>query len=383
MARRVKYDWFYDQSNDVYGDDATVNWELRGYDGHDKLFGNDGNDLLLGGAGNDKLWGDRGDDILRGGEGNDTLYIDRGNNTYDGGSGIDYVDFSRVTTFNAGGWWSHEIEASNVGFSVDIRTGETRAQVSTINGPSAGYTDFWGTNTFENIQTLIMTPHDDVVRDNNAGHTHMLGSGDDLIEGRGGADQIYGQGGSDTASYEGSASGVIVSLFEHDGHGGDAEGDLLFQVENLRGSGHRDRLTGDDEANRIDGGGGDDTILGGLRADTLIGGAGDDSFQFQASSESTVGLSGRDTILDFQRGSDHVWLDFDARTGTPTDDMFSFVGSRAFSGSAGELRSVAVEDSAGILFNRVEGDTNGDARADFAMAVYTNGAALTSGDFFL
>ena len=210
MARRVKYDWFYDQSNDVYGDDATVNWELRGYDGNDKLFGNDGNDLLKGGDGNDKLWGGRGDDIIEGGAGNDTLFIDRGNNSYDGGSGSDVVDFSRVTTFNAGGWWSHKIEDSNVGFSVDLCTGETRSQVSTLDGPSAGYTDFWGTNTFENVQALYMTPHDDVVRDNNAGHLHMLGEGDDFIEGRGGADQIYGEGGSDTASYEGSASGVIV-----------------------------------------------------------------------------------------------------------------------------------------------------------------------------
>jgi Ca2+-binding RTX toxin-like protein len=384
MARRVKYEWFfYDDDNTIYGDDPTVNWELRGYGGNDKLFGNEGDDLLKGGDGNDRLWGGSGDDILEGGAGYDRLYISRGNDTYDGGSDSDRVAFSEVTTFSSNGWSSHEIEDFRVGFSVDVATGETRAQTMTLNGPSAGYTDFYGINTFTNVQVFDLTPKDDVLRDNGAGHFIHAGAGNDLIEGRAGGDYINGSEGTDTASYESSAYGVNVSLATGEGHWGDAEGDTLVDVENLRGSEQLDLLTGDDGANRIDGRGGSDTIRGGIGADTLLGGSGNDSFHYKALAETTVALSGRDTITDFSRGSDHIWLDFDARPSTQTDDMFAFIGTRAFSGSAGELRTSLLEDSSGALFNRVEGDINGDARADFAMSVYANGSLLTASDFFL
>lgn len=384
MARRVKYDWFYDQDNTIYGDDAAVNWELRGYGGNDVLLGNSGSDLLLGGAGNDRLWGGSGDDILRGGEGNDRLFIDRGNNTYDGGSGIDYVDFSNVITYASGGWWTHKIEDFTVGFSVDLRSGETRSQVMTANGPSAAYSDVWGTNSFENIQTLIMTDKNDVVRDNNAGHTHVLGNGDDLIEGRGGADIIYGDGGTDTASYESSAIGVSVSLATGNGYNGDAAGDVLWQIENLRGSAKTDQLTGDANGNRIEGGAGGDTIRGGGGADVLVGGGDRDFFVFQQLSDSTVSSLGRDTITDFVRGTDFIMLnDLDANSATAANDVFTFIGTTGFSGAARELRVSLLEDSNGALFNRVEGDVNGDARADFAISVYAAGATLGAGDFFL
>ena len=39
------------------------------------LFGNYGNDVLIGGAGNDRLQGSVDDDILTGGAGNDTFYF--------------------------------------------------------------------------------------------------------------------------------------------------------------------------------------------------------------------------------------------------------------------------------------------------------------------
>ena len=44
---------------------------------------------------------------------------------------------------------------------------------------------------------------------------------------------------NNTASYEHSASAVNVSLATGTGHGGDAEGDTLINIENLTGSGKR------------------------------------------------------------------------------------------------------------------------------------------------
>jgi Ca2+-binding RTX toxin-like protein len=55
----------------------------------DKLYGSDGNDKLYGESGNDLLYGDGGDDILIGDTGNDTLYGGSGLNTMTGGANDD------------------------------------------------------------------------------------------------------------------------------------------------------------------------------------------------------------------------------------------------------------------------------------------------------
>ena len=100
--------------------------------------------------------------------------------------------------------------------------------------------------------------------------------GNDYISGGPGADTIYGGAGSDTVQYTGSAQGVRVSLATGQGHGGSAEGDRLYGVENLRGSGLDDTLEGNDLDNVLDGWGGRDTLKGGGGDDHLIGDAGND-----------------------------------------------------------------------------------------------------------
>ena len=61
-------------------------------------------------------------------------------------------------------------------------------------------------------------------------------SGDDVLQGYGDADTIDGGDGIDTVIYGGSVLGVSVCLFNGVTHGGDAEGDALISIENLRGS---------------------------------------------------------------------------------------------------------------------------------------------------
>ncbi len=129
----------------------------------------------------------------------------------------------------------------------------------------------------------------------------ITGGGDSILDGRGGADTIRGLtgnntliggtgadkldggGGNDTASYEGSLLGVDVDLSTHAGHGGDAEGDSLYQIDNLIGSAHADRLTGDSAINQLDGGGDADLLRGVGGADKLIGGAGIDTASYAGS----------------------------------------------------------------------------------------------------
>jgi serralysin len=89
------------------------------------------------------------------------------------------------------------------------------------------------------------------------------GAGDDVLVGGGGADTIIGGGGVDLASYETSSSGVTVDLRLTTAQisGGDASGDILSGITNLRGSAFDDLLSGDANANFIDGSvGGVDTV---------------------------------------------------------------------------------------------------------------------------
>ena len=74
-------------------------------------------------------------------------------------------------------------------------------------------------------------------------------SGDDVLQGYGDADTIDGGDGIDTVIYGGSVLGVSVSLFNGVAHGGDAEGDTLISIENLRGSNYADTLVGNNDAN--------------------------------------------------------------------------------------------------------------------------------------
>ena len=105
------------------------------------------------------------------------------------------------------------------------------------------------------------------------------------------------------------------------------------------------------------------------------GNGGADVFRYQGVGESTS--ASMDHILDFEAGVDKVDLSrMDADTLTAGNQAFAWIGSNAFSGTAGQLR--AYEDG-GSWF--VEGDTNGDGAADLVIKLTVTGGALTQGDF--
>jgi Ca2+-binding RTX toxin-like protein len=107
------------------------------------------------------------------------------------------------------------------------------------------------------------------------------GAGDDVLIGRAGADRLDGGAGSDTADYGMSLWGVQVDLARVGEQSraivlSHSAGDLLLNIENLRGSAYDDRLAGDASANRLDGQWGADTLYGGDGEDVLTGGPGAD-----------------------------------------------------------------------------------------------------------
>jgi serralysin len=135
-------------------------------------------------------------------------------------------------------------------------------------------------------------------------------------------------------------------------------GDPRSLIENAIGSGAPDQIIANEAANRLTGAGGADT--------------------FRWSSNGDVGLgASADTITDFVPGDKVDLQGIDAITGTAANEAFSFVGTAAFSGTAGELRYEVVGNQA-----RIFGDTNGDALADFMIAL-DNVAMLQPSDFTL
>jgi Ca2+-binding RTX toxin-like protein len=142
---------------------------------------------------------------------------------------------------------------------------------------------------------------------------------------------------------------------------GTANADILI------GTNGRDRISGSGGRDTLYGGGGDDILIGGAGADLLIGGAGADIFQYNATTDAARATGilaplNREIIADFQSGIDRIDLSaVDANTLVAGNQAFTFVGSRAFSRVAGQLRYAS-----GIL----SGDVNGDGVADFEIQMF-------------
>ncbi|HYE27115.1 MAG TPA: Ig-like domain-containing protein [Allosphingosinicella sp.] len=138
------------------------------------------------------------------------------------------------------------------------------------------------------------------------------------------------------------------------------------------------RLFGGAANDDLRGGSGADLIFGGLGTDTMYGGNGNDVFRYDSTAESTS--AGRDGIQDFALGDLVDLSKIDANTLVNGNQAFNFIGSAAFSNTAGELRFGNV---AGPIW-LVQGDTNGDGVSDFEVLLVINDLhPITSGDFVL
>lgn len=253
---------------------------LRGYADNDIIWSNVGNDTLEGFDGNDYLHGGPGNDIIRGMNHNDTLIGWTGNDTLiggtgadhmDGGDGFDTVDYSLATT-------AVSIDLQNFVFSGGEADGDYILNVEKIIGTNqASQRDWiWG----------------------DAANNVIFGlAGDDILEGGSGGDTIDGGDGWDYARYTRSAEGVNVNLKTNVNTGGDAQGDLIYNVEAVVGSNYNDVIVGGDNKDYIRGEYGDDTLDGGLGTDQLFGGHGNDTYLY---------ASGRDTLHDIGYDVDRV-----------------------------------------------------------------------------
>ena len=215
---------------------------------------------------------------------------------------------------------------------------------------------------FPTAPTISGTEGNDYINTDWSREDHVdAKGGDDFIIGVGSKDYINGGTGTDTISYHWSGAHVDVDLTRATQANGDANGDVLVNIENVTGSGGNDRLAGNDSANVING-------LGGQ--DVLSGRGGNDRFVFDS-----VSHANGDTVTDFTTGDQLDFHAMDANSNVSGDQAFTWLDTGGFTGSAGQLREY---DRDGAHY--VAGDVNGDGVADFTIKISGN-TNLSSGDF--
>ncbi len=278
--------------NDLLSGDALGNI-LYGSHGNDSLRGRGGADLLIGGQGEDwalyddatgpmivhltrssgaggdaegddlieieHLAGSRFDDILIGNAQNNILQGGTGADSLAGASGIDTADYSNS---------SGAVEVSlltGLGFQGDAQ-GDRLMQIENLTGSTLGDT-LQGSKVRNFLAGL-------------SGADQIDGQdGDDTLHGGAGPDSLNGGKGADWAVYSDSQTGVSVRLQNPAQSGGDAEGDVLTEIEHVAGSAYADLLAGNERPNHLFGAEGDDTLVAVGKKDTLSGGTGDDRYE--------------------------------------------------------------------------------------------------------
>ena len=408
--RSVEFVAFADETVDIGGavGDPTS--------GDDVLTGTAGNDTIDGLAGDDTIDGLAGDDVLTGGTGNDTITGGAGDDTIDGVAGNADTD----TAVYSGGRADYSVvQISPTRHTVtDMRPGSPdgtdtvegidllRFSDVTMTVADAAARSFAGT---ANVDTIDGTAFGDTVwgRDGDddidgfAGDDVLRGEGgDDVIRGGLGADIIDGGAGFDTADYTSAGAGIDLAFEDTDafgvgggrlvnvaagGHGGEALGDDVRNVERVVGSAFDDAVFGSqaglvadlgdgDDAfdvtddlgqgvDVVDGGSGDDIIVTGASDDVLIGGGGSDFLWGQFGDDTLDGGDGDDMLV----GSDGADI-MDGGAGTDTLDY-----SRSANGVDIYLEA---SDAGGIwdrtdTVNQAAGGRGGEAEGDSYVSIET------------
>jgi Ca2+-binding RTX toxin-like protein len=365
-------------NDQIYGGDGRD--LIRGGPGNDsveayqggphRIFGDDGNDSLIGtglldgGAGDDSITGLGGDDRLIGGTGNDQLSGLEGINRVDGGDGDDVILISGQDTVDAGAGADLVRIASQS--SAPLRQGDimlgagvdrVAIEAQTFQGAADGHEG--GENPSQDEHWRGFGSY--VVRDFVSGEDRFMGVADsdgrilsfteldsnrDGRVGAGDAGVVVGADGLriDLAAVATRVFGVAV----------DGAAEVRFEgISELRyadfvgdGTAGSDELWGSSAGDRIGGGAGNDTIYGRAGNDRILGDAGNDYLLGEGGDDHVSGGAGQDTLVGdagtdrLEGGAGNDWLEGGAGNdvllgGDGDDNLNGHDGDNQLFGGAG------------------------------------------------
>jgi Ca2+-binding RTX toxin-like protein len=275
------------------------------------LYGGEEADLLIGGQGADTFDGyDGGDTVLgMGGDDDIEVYAAPGDNeTIDGGAGADELTVQGTS-----------------GVTVDLA-------IAAPQSPGSG-----GTVLLTEVENLIGTEFDDVLRGDGKKNTLAGSLGNDVLEGRGGADTLRGDAGADSLLVrDGEADSAICGpdldtvtadaplvdvlsecedvLFPRapgtGGGGPDVPGRMPGRCggrqatitgtnagETIKGTRRRDVIDAHGGNDKVYGLSGNDIVCGGSGKDRLYGGPGVDVLSGGTANDRLLGGGGKDRLL--------------------------------------------------------------------------------------
>lgn len=395
------------------------------------LTGNGAANTLTGLEGNDTLDGGGGDDTMVGGLGNDTYIVGQSGDVVseDPGEGTDLVESSIAFTLGAnvekltltgaasingtGNSVANELIGNTGNNTLDGKAGADTMKgglgndTYVVNNAGDVATELAGEGTdtvqaavtftlASQLENLTLTGGGNINGTGNTIVNTLLGNGgNNILDGKLGADTMEGGAGDDT--YVVDNAGDLAKEFV--GEGTDTVNSsktftIANHVENLSltgasnisgtgnvlaniltGNGADNTLSGLGGDDQIVGGDGDDDIFGGTGNDDLDGGTGADKFRFDTVLNAVTNV---DELLGYSVADDTILLDRDIFTGIGANGPLAasaFVNGT----SAGDANDRIIYDSAnGNIF--YDADGNG-AGAKIRFAIVADGTALTSADF--
>ncbi|MBX7526425.1 M10 family metallopeptidase [Qipengyuania vesicularis] len=393
----------------AYGGEGNDTFDASNFDADSfvELNGEDGDDIMIGGAGWNQFFDGAGADTIIGGSGTNLFFLSDNLNTIT----IDESGYNELTLLTGvthyelqntyDEVWIQDEDAHVIGSDGDdnfvflndnqiVEGGAgndtyhvSDANVTVIETADGGDADYvWTSMTsyvlpdfvedgYSSVRNSTITGNDldNILEISYSSSAYGLAGDDFFITnyGSGSDDTIDGGEGNDTMSYAGAFSAVTVSLALQGSvqDTGSAGMDTLVSIENLIGGDYDDTLTGDDNANFLDGGAGDDTLAGGL---------GDDVYYVEGSSDTVVENAGEGTDTVYVRGGYHAMSDnvenavgadeydgYVSIDGNELDNSMTLSGHHSIAymdGGAGNdtLDGSNIEDGGDAYFNGGAGD---------------------------
>ena len=265
--------------------------------------GTSGDDIYLGTKKKDNIQGQEGNDFLEGGRGKDTIegglgFLDRlygedGNDVItdpDGVLGAHGEDGKDTITVNyINGWRDQKGTPRSDG---KITGGHGEDTITVTMNESSFFINLKGD---EPVSNTPQDGNDEITLLGSYGNSVVdLGGGNDIFAGGSGRDNVEGKDGRDVIE-GGANSDYLKGGAGNDFLQGNQDGDLL------NGGTGNDTIRGGKDRDTLIGGANDDLLIGDLGDDILTGNSGEDTFAIR------VG-AGSDTVTDFVDGEDIIGL---------------------------------------------------------------------------